>query len=207
MATEIWNFLSLEFWAFTRQSTLLPDEPQNNIQRISSSQLDATAKQYFDVTTSNLWQFQIAENTPFGFNEKFYDTKYADIANAIDSGVFLSGGVHYALYGLAEGRSPNAAYDQAYYLDSNPDVAEAVNAGIMTGYEHFVTYGQFEGRQGSAAFNADAYLAANPDVAEAVHAGYLATAFQHYAAYGQYEDRPLAVAVAGVAEQVADAAV
>ena len=153
-------------------------------------------------------QLPIAENAPYGFNEQYYDDKYADIANAIDYTLScIAGGYHYATYGIYEGRSPNAAYDQMYYLTNNPDVAAAVNMGIMTGYDHFVQYGQFEGRQGSAAFNADAYLAANPDVAEAVHAGYFATAFQHYAEYGQYEGRPLAVEVSGVEEQAADDAV
>lgn len=137
-------------------------------------------------------QLAQAEQTPFGFNEDYYDAKYADVAAAIDAHAVTTGGLHYNAFGINEGRSPNLAFDQGYYFANNPDVAAAVAQGVTTGYGHFLEYGQFEGRQGSAEFNADAYLAANPDVAAAIDSGVLQTAFQHFAMYGQYEGRPLA---------------
>lgn len=127
----------------------------------------------------------------YGFNEHFYNNMYCDVDDAVNSGNIISGIEHFCLWGIEEGRRPNLAYDQNYYLQNNPDVAEAVNQGLMTGYHHFVNYGQYEGRQGSAEFNANCYLAANPDIAEAINAGLFSTPFEYYVLKGQFEDRPL----------------
>lgn len=167
----------------------------SNAPHYSSSQDDNLIKylsQMSDVYTEAINQLARGENIPFGFNEQYYDTSNQDIARAIDTGYILTGGLHYMDCGKYEGRSPNLAYNQDYYLSHNPDVANTVAQGITTGYDHFVNSGQFEGRQGSAEFNAYAYLAANLDVASAVQSGMIGTAFQHFAQSGQYEGRALA---------------
>lgn len=52
-------------------------------------------------------------------------------------------------------------FDKAYYLRTNPDVAEA----RTDPFEHFMEYGWREGRDPSADFSVRAYLAALPEVA------------------------------------------
>ncbi|MGL5195358.1 MAG: PhoD-like phosphatase N-terminal domain-containing protein, partial [Chroococcales cyanobacterium] len=80
-------------------------------------------------------------------------------------------------------------YNETYYLARNPDVANAIAAGLLpTGFAHFETFGQNEGRNPTALFDTRYYLTLNPDVAAAVSANQL-TAFQHYIAFGQAEGR------------------
>ena len=39
-------------------------------------------------------------------------------------------------------------FDEKFYLDANPDVAEAVRSGTFgSGYEHYVQFGASEGRK------------------------------------------------------------
>lgn len=80
-------------------------------------------------------------------------------------------------------------YDERYYLNQNPDVAEAVAAGVFaSGLEHFLNFGQREGRDPSALFDTAYYLAQYPDVAEAVAEGAIA-AIEHFVNFGQLEGR------------------
>ena len=59
------------------------------------------------------------------------------------------------------------SFDSSYYLDQYPDVAEAVQNGVIESAEaHWEMYGADEGRNPNAIFNTEEYLAANPDVAE-----------------------------------------
>ncbi|NYT25461.1 DUF3616 domain-containing protein [Alcaligenaceae bacterium] len=85
-------------------------------------------------------------------------------------------------------------FDPEWYLEQNPDVAEAVAQGLMTAWQHFEQYGQFEGRSPVTWFDAGFYLARNPDVAEAVRAGHT-TAAQHFMQYGALEPRLIAPAI------------
>ncbi|MEM1427765.1 MAG: hypothetical protein AAGF75_14585 [Cyanobacteria bacterium P01_H01_bin.130] len=66
-------------------------------------------------------------------------------------------------------------FDEAFYLDSYPDVRAAVQAGVIpSGRSHFETSGIREGRTLISRFyrgDVEArYLAANPDVAAVVAA-------------------------------------
>ncbi len=63
------------------------------------------------------------------------------------AGRISSGVMHYYLYGQYEDRPGLLYFDEAYYLQSNPDVAAAVQEGLIaSGYTHFVLFGQYEGR-------------------------------------------------------------
>ncbi|MFA7670254.1 MAG: hypothetical protein WCX93_12985, partial [Burkholderiaceae bacterium] len=59
-------------------------------------------------------------------------------------------------------------FDPVWYLDQNPDVAAAVEAGLTTAQDHYEQFGKFEGRAPGPLFDPQAYLAANLDVAAAV---------------------------------------
>lgn len=81
------------------------------------------------------------------------------------------------LDGLTLARTGGGAgtFDEDFYLAANPDIAEAVAAGLIAAAEHYETFGQAEGRDPNPLrerlFDEDAYLAANPDVAAAVGQG------------------------------------
>lgn len=86
-------------------------------------------------------------------------------------------------------------FDESWYLSQNPDVAQAVRAGVVpNGQVHYLLSGYAEGRQPakgfidtSLPFDEAAYLARNPDVAAAVRAGTFSSGLAHYAVYGYRE--------------------
>jgi Ca2+-binding RTX toxin-like protein len=81
-------------------------------------------------------------------------------------------------------------FDEEFYLNANPDVAEALASGkIRSAFRHFERFGQFEGRDPSLLFDTAYYLAENPDVAAAVASGEQESAFKHFRKFGQFEGR------------------
>lgn len=79
-------------------------------------------------------------------------------------------------------------FDEAWYLARNPDVAELVDAGLITAEQHFEQYGQQEGRSPSPLFDTTFYVRHNPDVAAAVEAGEI-TPYVHFTLFGHAEGR------------------
>lgn len=81
-------------------------------------------------------------------------------------------------------------FDEDYYLQSNPDVAAAVDIGILSsGYQHFVAHGLAEGRNPSLLYSESFYLAHNSDVAQAVANGGFASGLIHFLNHGHQETR------------------
>jgi subtilisin family serine protease len=81
-------------------------------------------------------------------------------------------------------------FDENYYLQQNPDVANAVSlGGFATGLDHFLSNGQFEGRQPSGFYSESYYLQQNQDVANAVSLGGFASGLEHFLNNGQFEGR------------------
>ncbi|WP_086634887.1 hypothetical protein [Acetobacter sp. DsW_059] len=82
-------------------------------------------------------------------------------------------------------------FNEAQYLKTNPDVAEAVNRGaIDSGLTHFLNAGYWEEREGgSYKFSEDWYLRQNPDVAVSVRLGEIISGKKHYHLYGKSEWR------------------
>ncbi|MCX5659512.1 MAG: tandem-95 repeat protein [Planctomycetota bacterium] len=94
----------------------------------------------------------------------------------------------------AQVRVANApfVFDEAFYLQRNPDVAANVGAGKMwaSGYMHFLAFGQTEGRRPNAFYVESFYLAQNADVAANVGPGKAwRSGFEHFVAAGQREGR------------------
>lgn len=82
------------------------------------------------------------------------------------------------------------AFDEAFYLNQNPDVAAAVAAGqLASGQQHYTLWGASEARSPNALFNEAWYLQQNHDVAQAVDTGTLASGYQHYLWQGWMEHR------------------
>ncbi|RTZ43168.1 calcium-binding protein [Candidimonas sp. SYP-B2681] len=75
-----------------------------------------------------------------------------------------------------------------WYLDSNPDVAEAVRQGLIDAFEHFERFGVGEGRSATPIFSPKEYLRHYPDVAAAVARGEI-TAYGHFLMHGMSEGR------------------
>lgn len=84
----------------------------------------------------------------------------------------------------------NLMFDEAYYLEQNPDVAavvaaEAAAGNVYTGAQHYYTYGANEGRAPNPWFDADFYQTINEDLKD-MDANIL---LYHFSAYGAGEDR------------------
>ncbi|MEM9772896.1 MAG: phosphoesterase, partial [Cyanobacteria bacterium P01_D01_bin.73] len=88
-------------------------------------------------------------------------------------------------------------FDEAFYLESYPDIAAVVQAGLIpSGLAHFLGAGIQEGRTLISRFYRDSdgeqrYLTANPDVAAVVGPGGLASGLQHFLGIGEIEGRSL----------------
>src|SRR5690606_4273710 len=79
-------------------------------------------------------------------------------------------------------------FNEQWYLQQNPDVAEAVQQGLISAETHFNLFGKHEGRAPGPFFDPEFYLKQNPDVAAAVEAG-LITAYDHFEQFGVSEAR------------------
>ena len=93
---------------------------------------------------------------------------------------------HYAAYGAAEGRDPNAFFSTKGYLGVNADVVK-FGAEALTQYQQS---GFKEGRDPSARFDNEFYLARHTDVRDAG-----LNPLEHYLQYGQAEGRAIFDAV------------
>ncbi|MDB9527637.1 hypothetical protein PN498_16695 [Oscillatoria sp. CS-180] len=81
-------------------------------------------------------------------------------------------------------------FDEAFYLQFNPDVLTSLTTGnFLSGYDHFTQIGWLEGRAPSSLYDEAFYLAANPDVEQAIDDGLLASGFEHFVQSGHLEER------------------
>lgn len=88
---------------------------------------------------------------------------------------------------------PRSFFDQEFYLNNNPDVADAVETGVFdNAFEHFSMFGLDEARDPSEAltfFTGQAYLENNPDVDNAVDTGIFDSGLAHFLRFGVNEGR------------------
>ena len=84
-----------------------------------------------------------------------------------------------------------AAVDEAWYLQTYPDVAEAIASGNhQSAKEHFITHGYFEGRfPYEIPVDEAYYLRTYPDVAEGIKRGDHRSAATHFRNNGYLEGR------------------
>jgi hypothetical protein len=82
----------------------------------------------------------------------------------------------------------NTLWDESFYLNEYPDVAQQVASGrFNSGLQHFQAIGKFEQRDPSVLFETEFYLSSYPDVARAVTQG-KTTAIDHFLNNGQFEN-------------------
>lgn len=102
--------------------------------------------------TSALDRLKIDLRTSPIFDATWYRTAYGDLDPATDPAE------HFLNIGLAQGRSPNAFMDVAWYADRYSDVRETRADPFL----HYVEYGWREGRDPGPWFSTERYLATNP---------------------------------------------
>jgi hypothetical protein len=121
------------------------------------------------------------------FDEAYYLQANLDVAQLWTAGALD----HYRIYGIHEGRNPNAGFSEAAYLTLYPDVAVAIaNGQFADGYAHFLAFGRQEGRSPDGHYAGDdIYLACHADVAAAVASGVFESGLQHYFLFGAVEGR------------------
>ena len=91
---------------------------------------------------------------------------------------------------MAPGAVGPQDFDEAYYLEQYPDVAEAVAAGALeSGLEHFQKFGSKEVRNPNAFFDTQFYLESNLDILTAFENGVITSPFEHYQSFGGAEGR------------------
>ena len=85
----------------------------------------------------------------------------------------------------------NVYVDTEWYLRTNPDIADAVQSGVVAdAREHYVTFGYYEHRMPyEIKVKEDWYLAQYADVKEAVSNGLFLSAHEHYYIAGFKEGR------------------
>jgi len=86
---------------------------------------------------------------------------------------------------------PAIFVDEAWYLATNPAVADEVHAGTFnSGTAHFVSHGYYEGHMPfPMTVDETWYLAAFPDAAIAIDQGIVASATEHFVRTGYAEGR------------------
>ena len=78
-------------------------------------------------------------------------------------------------------------FDEAFYLEKNPDVAEAVRRGDWpSGFTHYCVTGKAKGRAAARPVDADWYVSAYPQAALEIAAGKATSAADHYYRLGKF---------------------
>ena len=92
------------------------------------------------------------QDVDLSFDEDWYLATYTDVAASVAAGDFRSALDHYRSHGESEGRMPRrprdeapaarGEFNEAWYLDAYPDVAEAVRSGVLrSGLAHWTESG------------------------------------------------------------------
>lgn len=111
------------------------------------------------------------------FDAEWFATKYGT-SGRVDEDILA-----YLTAGDAARYSPCAAFDESYYAEAYPDVANAVQAGVFANcYEHFLLFGMHEGRRPLRIFDPDYYVAANKGAADECESEQI-TPFLHFLKY------------------------
>lgn len=137
---------------------------------------------------------RIASNA---FNVQIYQKYNGDLQEAFGE-QYANYYTHFLRYGKDENRKITGCFhngldyslvfNDTYYYNHNPDVANAFGTDSNLLWQHFIADGIQEGRTACSDFDVLAYKAANQDLQEAF-GDHLEAYFDHYIRYGQYENR------------------
>lgn len=92
------------------------------------------------------------------FDEAWYVSRYADVADTVRRGVFPSGFAHYCAIGFAT-HDPHWLFEENRYRDRRGDLAsqDLAEAGLVNGYHHYLLVGQNEEISGSDFFDKEMF--------------------------------------------------
>lgn len=139
------------------------------------------------------------------FSNSSYLRNNSDVQPEVEAGLFDSGLDHFLSFGIDqsevqarinEGGTGYEFYNEQYYINNNPDVEQAVNAGTFdSGLGHFLRFGLDEGlTQGRGApsealsfFTEENYLQQNADVQNAIDQGVFDSGLEHFLRFGVNE--------------------
>jgi hypothetical protein len=110
------------------------------------------------------------------FDEKWYRRQYPDVADAIRSGLLLSGYHDFISRKPDYERNPSPYFDVQWYRAKYNVPAD----GDRLTYFEYLTTGAKLGHDPSAHFEEIWYRAANPSAAEAIRSGKYPSAYHHY---------------------------
>ena len=119
------------------------------------------------------------------FDRRWYLDNHPDAERQMQALGIADPEEFYLEYGAKLGHSPNMFFDEAYYLRTNPDVAESVERGTLrSGFAHYCHDGYRE-RSPHWLFSEKFYLTSNPDITRGVldRQG-MVNGYDHYLAVG-----------------------
>ncbi len=118
------------------------------------------------------------------FDPAWYRQTYENVTADI-GGEWLSAMHHYLTNETPTAFDPLPAFSEAFYRESQPDVAPAVDAGELRNfYQHFLANGVFELRAPREGIDLRAYIEGNARVRADLEAGVARDAFAHLLRFG-----------------------
>jgi hypothetical protein len=110
--------------------------------------LPSTHEDYFIVEREYLVKTLFATIKKIKVDEKWYSSKYTDVALALNEQTISSITEHYIRFGYFEHRMPyHILVDEQWYLAQYEDISRAVGSQIYaSGQQHFEECGYREGR-------------------------------------------------------------
>lgn len=127
------------------------------------------------------------------FDAHYYLDTYQDLREEYGRNNTQTGGDHWQLWGIAEGRQGHPAFSAKYYLSQYNDLSGAYGSTGRESYiramEHWILFGIKECRKGSPDFDPRYYLNNNPDIASNVGASNCQGAIDHWVGFGKKEGR------------------
>ena len=110
--------------------------------------LPSTHDDYFIIERDYLVKTLFPAIEKINVDEKWYSSKYPDVALALDEQAITSISEHYVRFGYFEHRMPyRILVDETWYLAEYEDISRAVGSQIYaSGQQHFEECGYREGR-------------------------------------------------------------
>jgi len=140
-------------------------------------------------------------NRLLAFDATWYTKVYPEVTESARRAQ-ISIEAEYHQLGAKQGRSPNADFDEAWYLQQYDDVRNAVTSGsYKSGFHHYLSLGYREQRSPHAAFDERWYVETHRDVAAAVANGWVGCGYEHYLSSGRNERRKAAPGYSEFASQ------
>jgi GT2 family glycosyltransferase len=124
------------------------------------------------------------------FDAEWYLATYPEVCLELDENTAQAALYFYLQRGRNVGHSPNIYFDEAWYIRTYIDAADAIRRGeVVSGFEHYCRIG-FSDRSPHWLFDETLYRRNYPQLTDDVlHASGFANGYDHYLRHGAREDR------------------